>query len=126
MDIEIFDGFGVGEVMPDERASQPCKEARDEVPRMVVGGPEKGYDRRPAGCPSEGESADHISMKEIGNDDVRAITSHESAETEEAREVEEGSAAEHGNRETGRDELRRECAGCFERDEPMLELCQAG
>ena len=44
--VEILDCFGVGEILSDKRTRQPFKDAGDKVFRVIVGGAEKGDDRR--------------------------------------------------------------------------------
>jgi len=109
-DIEIFHGDGVGEILIDEGSSHPFEDACDEIFRMVVGRTEEGDDgdlfgcgdwiassktpRKDGGEGSEEKAAEHIGMEEVGDDDIRTLTTDELSEAKDTRNIEYAGAGD--------------------------------
>ena len=66
--IKIFHGLRIGEVLFDQWLGQPFDNTGNQVFWVIVGGTEK-RNNRGIGYVVEAHPANHISMKEIGNDD---------------------------------------------------------
>ena len=102
-DIEIFDRFGVGKILIDEWFGEPFNDASNEIFRMIVGGTKEGDDR--SILRSKQKPAEHISVKEIGNDNIRIFFPDEFAETENTRNIEKAVAMNRFDCDTSRNEF---------------------
>ena len=103
--VEIFDGFGVGEVSSHQGLGQPFEDTGDEVFLVIVGGAEK-RNNRGIRCTVKCESANHIGMEEIGQYNIRIFLSDQSPKTENTWDIEEAGGMYCLDYDTGRDKLR--------------------
>lgn len=85
-DIEIFDGFRIGEIAPRERFGQSFEEASDLVAGVIIRCSEE-WDDGGLGGAAEGEATEHVRMEEVGDDDVGILFTNSLSETVDTRET---------------------------------------
>lgn len=120
-DVEIFDRFGIGEVLFDTVLSNFFEESRNEISRVIVGGAKEGNDGDRNFLLQE-KSSDHVGMEEVRDDGVGIEPVCFQKEPPVARNVEKADLMNRRNGDSFLNKSWRELAKFAEGDDVVFEF----